>query len=362
MIYYFSAFAITLLFAFFAQKASNKRTKQVFRFLSFLPFTLISGFRAYNVGIDTRINYVPNYIIAVKYGDSIDFFNYFSKLYSFGFNVILFVMYRYFESPTSLLLVCSILINGFTFKAIYDQSKYPIISIIIYFLSGAFLLTMNGMRGYISFAMILYSLKYIKMRKLKEFLFFYIISSLIHPSVVVFIVLYPLYNFKLKKVHFFFILLTLPIMVLFGSDILYFFLRNTSFANYFAGKGLFINPLYTMIIINFILLLIFCINYNSHNDDKEYNFYLKLQLLSFIVSMMSFSLTQSYRVEQMIDFFQILTIPYNLLLIHKNSKITSTSKKFIYLCVIFLFVFYFTKVMILDDSNQVRDYISIFMR
>lgn len=360
MIYYIVAFLITLLCVYISQKTNKKMVKISFMILSAIPFIFISGFRGYNVGIDTKINYVPNYLIAVKYGDSMNFFEYFSQLYSVGFSLIVYVLSHFFSSPTALLLFCAILMQIFTFGAIYSQSKNPLLSVSIYFLSGSYLLAMNGMRGFLAFSIALFSLKYIKNRKLIKFIIVITIGGLIHPSVLPFLFLYPLYKFKIKKIHIVVIILFLPLLVLYGNDIIYEILKNTSFANYFSGKGMFVNPLYTMMVINSILLIVFYLNYNNNKENLEYNFYLKLQILSFVVSIMSLSLTQSYRVEQMVDFFQIITIPYNLKLIMENKKMKLLVKKSIYFGVIFLFGIYFSKTMIFDDSNQILNYQTIF--
>ena len=53
-------------------------------------------------------------------------------------------------------------------------------------------------------------------------------------------------------------------------------------------------------------------------ESESYNLFLKLQVLSVIVCISSFKLPLAFRMEQIIDFFQILSVPYNLYLMQKN--------------------------------------------
>nr|WP_296474835.1 EpsG family protein [uncultured Acetatifactor sp.] len=360
MTYYIIGYAITIFFCIASQKVKRSIYKTVFRILSGLPFMLIAGLRGASVGIDTNLNYIPMYNIAVNYGANIDFFEFYSVKYTFGFTAIIYVLSRFFWQPSFLFLFCSIIIIGFTFYTIYSESQIPWLGITVFFLSGDFVLTMNGMRGYIAIALILYSLRFVKSRQLIKFMFFVFLAGSIHGATLMFVVLYPIYNIRVKKIHVMAGFLAMPFLMLFGSHALSIILKNTSFINYFDASSVEINPLYTMLAINTLIFGFFYLNYKYYRDDMEYNLYLKLQLLSVTVCSFSFVLTHAFRLEQLVDYFQIISIPYNLSLFWNIKTKAVANKRCVLLMIVAIFSLYFIKVFILADDNQVRDYLTIF--
>lgn len=360
MICYVMGYAITMLFCWVSNDIKKRRCKIFFQFLSCIPFILIAGLRGKSVGIDTNLNYIPMYNIAVNYGESIDFFNFFSVKYTFGFTAIMYFFSRFFVYPNILFTFCSIIIIGFTFYAIYRESKIPWLSITIFFLSGDFVLTMNGMRGFMGIAIVLYSIKYIKSRDWRKFIFLIFLAGIIHSATFGFILLYPIYMIRLKKLHIVGCLLGVPFLLLFGRDMLSILLKNTSFINYFDASSVMVNPLYTMLVINIIVFGLFYLNYENHKDDREYNFYLKIQLLSVIVCIMSFVLPHSFRLEQFVDYFQIITIPFNLFLLKGKRCMKAMDKRCLMLLTIAMFAVYFVKVFVMVDDNQIKNYVTFF--
>ena len=122
-----------------------------------------------------------------------------------------------------------------------------------------------------------------------------------------------------------------------------------------------VDPLYSMLIINTVLFLVFLFNYKNYSKtDLKYNFYLKLQLISVIICIFSFNLSQAYRLEQIFDFFQIITIPYNVFLLKNNPAVTKKIFITIISIILVMYSVYFVKAFVLSDANQVRDYTTIF--
>ena len=147
----------------------------------------------------------------------------------------------------------------------------------------------------------------------------------------------------------------------FISDILGFLLSWTSYNNYFVSDKMVVDPLYSMLIINTVLFLVFLFNYKNYSKtDLKYNFYLKLQLISVIICIFSFNLSQAYRLEQIFDFFQIITIPYNVFLLKNNPAVTKKIFITIISIILVMYSVYFVKAFVLSDANQVRDYTTIF--
>lgn len=279
----------------------------------------------------------------------------------FGFSILVFILSKISESPTILFTIVSAITTFITFYVIYKYSKVKWMSICIFFLSGAFLLTMNPMRTYMALAISLLALKYIEEKKPFKFIITILIAASIHKSSILFLLFYPLYYLKLNIKQIIIIFVVAIGTSFFINDILGFLLSWTSYKNYFSTDKMVVDPLYTMLIINIVLFGIFLLNYKKYSgNDSKYNFYLKLQMLSVIICIFSFNLSQAYRLEQMMDFFQIITVPYNIFLLKNNPKISKKIFITITSLVIIIFSAYFTKAFVLSDANQVRDYKTIF--
>ena len=361
MLVYFIALAISLLFCVLHTHATKKFPKILFAILSCLPFFLVTAFRGNSVGIDTWANYSPTYNSVAVYGENFDVYSWLRLKYEPGFSLIVMLLASFFKNPTTLFALGSGIITFFTFGAIYKQSKKPLFSILIFFLGGAFLLSMNGMRSYMALAIVLYAVQFIEQRKLLPFIFFIALASLIHTSALPFIILYPVWNLLVKPRHLLFIILLSVPFLLIIYNLFAEILQWTVYSNYFQGTSR-IDPTISMLIINIIILIFFILNYNNHKADKLYNLFLKLQVISVVICISSFRLPIAFRAEQTIDFFQILSIPYNLYLLQKNPPHNARPGLY-YIILATTFVLlgaYFTNTFVLNDDNQVRDYVTVF--
>lgn len=194
-----------------------------------------------------------------------------------------------------------------------------------------------------------------------KFLITVLIATSIHKSSLIFLLFYPLYYLKLDIRKILIILVGAIGVSFFISDILGFLLSWTSYNNYFVSDKMVVDPLYSMLIINTVLFLVFLFNYKNYSKtDLKYNFYLKLQLISVIICIFSFNLSQAYRLEQIFDFFQIITIPYNVFLLKNNPAVTKKIFITIISIILVMYSVYFVKAFVLSDANQVRDYTTIF--
>lgn len=359
MIIYFVAFFITLFMCYMANKATDLKQKKIFMFVSVLPFLIVSSIR-YNVGIDTWLNYTPTFESVALYGERFEVIPFLREKYEIGFSLIVMILARICSNPVILFVFCSTIIMAFTFGAIYKQSSITWLSIVLFFLSGAFLLSMNGMRNYMALAIAIYALKYIYEKKPVKFIVMILIAALIHKSMLIILIFYPLYNVKVNRKCIGIILAISLVLTFFIDQIVKMLVSFTAYNNYFITDKQLVDPLYTMLIVNVIIGAFFLFNYKKNKDDSKYNFYLKLQVMSIIICMFSFKLTLAYRIEQIIDFFQIITIPYNIYLLKNDPE--SSKKIIIYIitAIILIYSIYFTKVFIFSDDNQVRNYTTIF--
>ena len=361
MVIYIISLLISLIFCVLSTKTQKKHLKVLCCIASALPFFLVASLRSESVGIDSWHNYKPTFETVANDFNSANYniMEWLSYKYEPGFSIIVIVLASIFKSFTALFTFCSGFIVFFTFSAIYQQSKKPWLSILIYFLSGGFLLSMNGMRGFMGLSLAIYALKFIPQKNLLKYMLCITAGVLLHKSTIIFLLLYPLSKIKIKISWIVAVLIAsipLSFVIYRIAEIL---LGNTTYHNYFtATPNHFIDPLYSMLIINIILLLIFVINYKQHKNDEYYDLFLKMQVVSVIVCIFSFNIPLAFRVEHIVDYVHILSIPYNLYLLKK----TYGSKRIysiIASSIIVIYSFYFTHVFVLSDDNQVRDYSSV---
>ena len=116
----------------------NKQRRKTFLIISFLLLTIVSGFRAYSVGADTR-----QYVALFKSIDSIDFS---SSRFETGFLIFLKLLYAISNNPTFMLLISSSICIGATCSFIYKHSKEPTLSLLLYVLLKPYFFQMTGMR------------------------------------------------------------------------------------------------------------------------------------------------------------------------------------------------------------------------
>ena len=182
MIVYFVSFIFTLFFCCLSIKEKqNNRKKIIFIVLSCLPFWVVSSIRK-NVGIDTWLNYAPTFEKVANYGHTFNVLPFLMQKYEIGFSIIMLILSKICKSSIILFTFGSAIIVFFTFGAIYTESKMPWLSICIFFLSGAFLLSMNGMRIYMAMAISIYAIKYIYDKKLIKFMILMALAASLHKS------------------------------------------------------------------------------------------------------------------------------------------------------------------------------------
>lgn len=358
MLTYCTAFVVSILLVFLSTVAKKKAHKIALMTVATLPFIIISTFRSWTVGIDTWKNYWPAFESVALYGERFNIPEYLSAKYSSGFSFLLFILAQICTHPAILFATCSIIITGLTYASIYQNSKSPVLSVFIFFFSGAFLLSLNGMRSYVAIAIVFYAFRFIKERSLAKYTLLIIVASMIHTSVAPFIILYPLYHLNIAPTKLLLCIFISILILPFIRPIAAFILNGTSYANYFKGN-VYIDPLFSMLFINTIILIAMLYMYLECRNDQEYNFYLKLQTISVIICIVSFCIPQTYRIEQLVDYWQIISIPYILYGLKAKLHI---APKISFIVLFFILTIYganFLKSFVFHDDNQVRDYTSI---
>ena len=313
-------------------------------FISILPLTIVSAIR-YGVGWD----YFKIYTYGFYY-NAMDGKEYFGE---HAFNLFNKLIYRFTTNVDWLFIICSVIIAIYLSKAISEQSKNITMSILLVFLSRYFFLSMNIVRQGIAMAIILYSLKYIKLKKFKLYLVHILLATSIHHMAAIFIPFYFIANIDFSKGHNKLLIVFSPAIIIIGQKIILKIIDGTKYASYFGSRFDGNEFLLTEIVINSIILLFAIINYKK-NNDRYYYIYFNMQLIAFIISIFSKFIPVVDRIIWFFSVQQIFFIP----LILKNYK---REEKLIVGYTIFVaLVGVVIMQTILSDSYSVLPYQTIF--
>lgn len=182
------------------QEGTVTWVKNLFYFLSFL-IICIPGMIRYGIGID-YLTYSNYQIPAVLLHETVKVEPLYKLVIKLGYWLSGNTNYQVIFAITNVLIV------GFVYKYIKDQSENITLSIFIFMAGGFFAFSWSGMRQSIGVAISLYALKYIKQRKMSRYFFWIAIAGLFHTASWIFLIFY-----FLNKIHFPPIYL-LPIMII----------------------------------------------------------------------------------------------------------------------------------------------------
>lgn len=313
--------------------------------LSATPLILIAGLR-YKVGTDYEWIYqkfFENLLIGVV-----------DVHFEIGFYYLNKVIQIFTDDYMWIFMVTSILFIYFSYKGIYKESPDPSMSVFLLIATQSYFAFLNGVRQYIVLAIFLFSIKYIRERKLWSYMISIILASTIHSIALIFIPVYFLYNIKIKPKWGTFLLVAIVVLNELFRNILYQILLNTKYIvyinhNYSVQSGGYITLLIELAILIFSWLY--------YDEDKKYNFFCNLQLISVILAFFHFTIPLIYRVRWCFNFSAIVLIPLILDNI-KNQK----NKKILKYLIIVLYSVYIIYTIGIKNAHDVLPYLSIFER
>ena len=330
MLVYIISFILSLFFSIFAfnkiRTTKHKYTKIMFSIISALPLFIVAAFR-YGVGNDyfSYADYFSN-SLHIQYME-------------YGFDFLIKIIRNFTTNYVALFVVCSFIFFYFIFKAIYEQSVNPTLSIFLFVCAPYYFEFFSGMRQMMAVAIFLYSIKYIKQRKLLRYLIFNLIGASFHSSSFVFIPIYWLYNIRITPKMFFTLFLAILISRPMLKNILYEVIYMTNYASYIGGQ--FDNDHFGIVtfIIPLFIFLFAMMFYNSNKEKKdelevkEYQLYCNLMFIQLLIASIQDLVPLITRLGWGFGISQIILIPLTI------SKIKKPKDRFCIttlICILFL--------------------------
>ena len=315
----------------------------LFKYIPMLPLIIISGIR-YGVGQDYFYTYVPIFrnVLSGKINGTWGeigyiYLNKFVTLFTSDYSVIF--------------LLTSIIFIYFTFKAIYEQSDNISFSIMLLVLMGYYFCFMNGIRQMLAASILIYSIKFIKEKKLKKFLIFVLMATMLHTSSLLFIPLYFIssleINYKIIAVITFMFYALSNII----SSLLLKIIGLTKYSWYLDSTYKAERTGFIMILINF-MILVFALIFNK---DKKNDIYIKIQWFAVLSMAFIGKIPVAHRLLWVFGLPGIILIPN--IISSRNSK----RERFVLTLIIsILYIVYFIYTVGIKNSNSVLPYRTIF--
>lgn len=191
--YMYIGLATFYILCILLEKVWRIKNKKIWILILIMPLFIITAFRAPSVGNDT-FNYLRSYDVVSQesfFSTSqsrleIGYVMYMRVIALFGFS------YLGFQIITSAFTLFSIS------RFIYKYSNCAAFSFFVFMTTRMFFGTMNISRQYLAVAILLFSVEFIRDRKLIKFALLVLAASSFHFTAITFLITYPLVNLKLN--------------------------------------------------------------------------------------------------------------------------------------------------------------------
>ena len=227
MIIYFAYYTFVCILGLKYSKIKSQKNK-IFAFLfAFLFLFFICALRHPSMGIDLHYGFSDGYIGRFQYiseqnwgyllkNHSTDY-----DLQSYEIGYVLFnKIISVFGNNSQLLLSFVALLSIFPiFVVYYKESNSFVFSILVYLAFPCFFAVFSALRQACAIGICFMSYKFIKERKIIPFILFILLASTFHITALVFLLSYPLYTIRIKKIYKYFMVVLVGIIFLFRNQI-----------------------------------------------------------------------------------------------------------------------------------------------
>ncbi|SFB29993.1 EpsG family protein [Cohnella sp. OV330] len=152
-----------------------------------------------------------------------------------GFGIFQKVLKSYTDDPQALVFIIALVTDIFIVLALYRYSRMFEVAVYVFITSGAFIVSMNGMRQYLAAALLFWATKYLLTNSWKRYMLIVLFASIFHQSALIMVPIYFLVRRK-AWTRSTFILLALAILIVFGFNqfqgLLFAALQDTSYGEY----------------------------------------------------------------------------------------------------------------------------------
>ena len=259
---------------------NKKQFNKVGAVVIFIALVLILGLRHPSMGVDNRFGYEYGYIGSFKIISSMSWSTVLSlesyMNYERGYIIYCKLVGSIWNNVQFFIFVSAFLSLLPIYVLIRKKSENSVMSSFVYLGLPAFLMVYSGIRQSLAIGLCCLAVDYIQRKKIVKFILLIIAASFLHSSVLIFLIAYPIYHFKIGPKGRWYSLLIIPVVYLFRYPLFAVFskLFKDNVAAVETGS-------YTLWFV-FCAIYIFCIVF-CKKDDVEQNGYMNLFFVACII-------------------------------------------------------------------------------
>ena len=348
IIYWLSCLASVAVIYLGMKTDRGRKYQREVLFFSAMPLILVAALR-YDVGEDYLSTYVSYFEMVQK--NVLPANQKVELLYHWLNQITVWLGCDY----VWLFAVCAAAFYLLVISQIMLDSPSPALSVFLLTGMGYVFVFFNAMRQMVGCALLLYSCRYIQRKKLLLFLFCVLIASGFHSSCGIFAIVYFFDRIKVRPIQA--LILSLTVAVLGGviSAVARTLIAKTHYGIYLSSVFDTGRTGYVMLAINAVLLFILSFFYDK--DNRQYQMYYNLQILSLWMTLLSGKIVLIVRVLWMFGLPSVISLPIAL------SRIKETKeRKLITAMVVLMYTAYMLITVGLQNSNSVLPYQTVFGR
>ncbi|MCR2802503.1 EpsG family protein [Paenibacillus soyae] len=271
-----------------------------------------------------------------------------------AFNIMQLLLQQITSDPQILIAITALVTNILIVSVMYSYSRLFEISLFVYITSGAFIVSMNGLRQYLAAAIIFAGTKFLVEGRWKPYMLLVIFASLFHQSALIMIPIYFVVR-RQAWTRVTMIYLTVAIIIVLGynyfSDILFAAIADTQYGHYqeFQEGGANI----VRVLVGLVPLLIaFMGRERLRAVFPTGDVFVNLSIVSTILMIIA---TQNWIFARLSIYFNL----YQLILIGWLVKLfREKDQRFVYFIIVCLFfIYFFYENVIVLDINYTSDYL-----
>lgn len=281
--------------------------------------TAVVGFRSIHMGMgDTENIYIPlfNRLSNMSLQESLNF------VINKDIEIIFYMLTRIYliftQNVRIYLLLLAIPLNFAVARLIYKYSKIPALSFIMFLSLNYFPLSFTLLRHCVALAILIISYDYIYNRKLGKFVITVLVAGLFHRTAWVFLIAYPLLNFRYSYKNLIGIGVFLTFSYALGEKILNWFftiIKTGHFAYYSNAEP---NTI-TFFCINLVIILFVMLLVPKYQKEERANLMMNLVTLGTCIASCMLFIGEAFRISNFFTIYSILLLP-NAINLMKNTK------------------------------------------
>lgn len=252
-----------------------------------------------------------------------------------------------------LFAITSVLFCIIVFKTIFRDSPIPTLSVFLLVATTYYFCFFNGIRSMLAYAITLFSLKYVTEQKFIPFLISIFIAGGFHTTAFLFGIVYFIYNKQFRNTFVLFSTIGMFVLAPILGKCVNYIINLTKYEHFLESDYVDAKQGYVKLLIIVIVTIFANIYYDK--EDKKFQLYYKLQVISMWLTAFVPYVPLISRVRWMFGLPVIILIPLIV------SKIKDTKTQFIIrFILIALYSVYCGYNLIVYNTNNVLPYRTIF--